>query len=151
MRPKRHEQALAAVMADVIATPDGATYFAKKISGAWQRYDLPGDHPLIGRSAPDLEFEDGTRLGEYCREGGALLFDLTGDPHIAELGAKWQDRLRTVRLRTISLRTKEASDLAALFVRPDGCVALAINKGADPAGAEQAISTWIGPPHGPCA
>jgi 2-polyprenyl-6-methoxyphenol hydroxylase-like FAD-dependent oxidoreductase len=146
MRPKRHEQALAAVMADVIGTRDGATYFAKKISGASQRYDLPGDHPLIGRSAPDLEFEDSTRLGEYCREGGALLFDLAGDPQIAALGAKWPDCLRTV-----SLRTKEASDLAALFVRPDGCVAFAIDRGADPAGAEQAISTWIGPPHGPGA
>ncbi len=29
-------------------------------------HDLPGDPPVIGRGAPDFEFEDGTRLGSCC-------------------------------------------------------------------------------------
>src|SRR5260370_1347622 len=82
MGPKRRERrdlALTSVIADLIGGPGGATSLAKKISGVWQRYDLPGDHPLIGRSAPDLEFEHGRRLGEYCHEGGGLFFNFNGD------------------------------------------------------------------------
>jgi hypothetical protein len=63
LRPEPHARAMAAIVRDLIQTPAGATYFAQKIAGIWPRYNLPGDHPVIGRSAPDLEFEDGTRLG----------------------------------------------------------------------------------------
>jgi 2-polyprenyl-6-methoxyphenol hydroxylase-like FAD-dependent oxidoreductase len=139
MRPRRHEHALAMVMADLIRTKEGATYFAKKISGVWQRYEMPGDQPLIGRSAPDLEFEDGRRLGEYCVDGRALLFNLADDRRIAALGARWSDRLRVV-----TARTAERSELAALFVRPDGCVAWATDAGADLSGGESALSMWLG-------
>jgi 2-polyprenyl-6-methoxyphenol hydroxylase-like FAD-dependent oxidoreductase len=139
MRPKQHENALAAVVRDLIGTRDGATYFAKKISGAWQRYDLPGNHPLTGRSAPDLEFEDGSRLGEYCHDGRALLFDLADDPRICALGAAW-----ATRLHVVSIRTREKSNLAALFVRPDGCVAWAADDRKDSTEAAAALSAWLG-------
>jgi 2-polyprenyl-6-methoxyphenol hydroxylase-like FAD-dependent oxidoreductase len=139
MRPKRHEMALTTVVRDLVGTRDGATYFAKKISGVWQRYELPGDHPLIGCSAPDLEFEDGSRLGEYCHDGRALLFDLAGNQQICELGAKWGDRLRVV-----SIRLKDNSDLTALFVRPDGCVAWAAKGQPELDGASTALSEWLG-------
>jgi 2-polyprenyl-6-methoxyphenol hydroxylase-like FAD-dependent oxidoreductase len=89
LRPKPHEQALYAIVRDLIGTREGATYFVKKISGAWQRCDLPGRHPLIGRSAPDLEFEDGSRLGEYCHDGRALLFNFANNSDVAAFGARW--------------------------------------------------------------
>ena len=54
MGPKRRDLELASLIADIIGGRYGATSLAKRISSVWQRYDLPGDHPLIGRSAPDL-------------------------------------------------------------------------------------------------
>jgi hypothetical protein len=141
LRPKPHEQALYAIVRDLIGTREGATYFVKKISGAWQRYDLPGRHPLVGRSAPDLEFEDGSRLGEYCHDGRTLLFNLADNAEMAALGARWGERLRVV-----SRRTRDTSRLAALFVRPDGCVAWACDDVADAAEGYAAVSTWLGKP-----
>jgi 2-polyprenyl-6-methoxyphenol hydroxylase-like FAD-dependent oxidoreductase len=139
MRPRRHELALTAVVEDLIRTREGATYFAKKISGVWQRYQLPGDHTLIGRSAPDFEFEDGSRLGEYCRDGRALLFDFADDNCVGQLGAQWGERLRVVRARL-----KEGSGPTALFVRPDGCVAWASSGVRDLDAAGAALTEWLG-------
>lgn len=139
MRPKRRGFALTSLFGDLIAAGDGATYLAKRISGVWQRYDLPGDHPFIGQSAPDLEFEDGTRLGEYCHDAHALLFHFGDDPRISSLGARWRGPLRV-----ITTRLKETSDLTALFVRPDGFVAWAANRALDLDQAASALSTWLG-------
>ena len=138
MGPKRHRRAHTSIMADLIRG-GGATYLAKKVSGVWQRYDLLGDHPLIGQSAPDLEFEDGKRLGECCHDGRALLFDFVDDARISMLGARWRGRLNI-----ITTRLKENSDLTALFVRPDGFVAWATNGQPDLDRAASALSTWLG-------
>ena len=53
----------------------------------WRRFPVlrcattcGGDHPLIGRSAPDFEFEDGARLGALLHDGKGLLLDLRGRP-----------------------------------------------------------------------
>jgi 2-polyprenyl-6-methoxyphenol hydroxylase-like FAD-dependent oxidoreductase len=142
MGPKRRDLALTSLIADVIGGPGGATSLAKRISGVWQRYDLPGDHPLIGRSAPDLEFEDGRRLGEHCHDGRALLFNFNNDARISALGAQWPDRLNVM-----TTRLKEDSDLTALFVRPDGFVAWAANGQFDLDHGAAALSTWLGKIH----
>ena len=139
MGPKRHRRARISVLTDLIGGRGGATSLAKKVSGVWQRYDLPGDHPLVGRSAPDLDFEDGKRLGEYCHDGRALLFNLSGDARIPTLGARWRGRLNV-----ITTRLKEKSDLTALFVRPDGFVAWAADTEIDLDRAASALSTWLG-------
>ncbi len=139
MGPKHRRRARSSVMADLIGGGDRATSLAKKISGVWQRYDLPGDHPLAGRSAPDLEFEDGSKLGEHGREGSALLFDFVGDARISRLGERWRGRLKI-----ITTRLKENSDLTALFVRPDGFVAWAANGQPDLDRAASVLSTWLG-------
>ncbi len=139
MGPKRRDLALTSLLADVIGGPGGATSLAKRISGVWQRYDLPGDHPLVGTSAPDLEFEDGRTLGDYCHEGRALLFNLNGNTRISAMGAHWRDRLNV-----ITAKLKENSDLSALFVRPDGFVAWASNGKLDLDLAASALSTWLG-------
>jgi 2-polyprenyl-6-methoxyphenol hydroxylase-like FAD-dependent oxidoreductase len=139
MRPEPHEMALTSVMRDIIGTRDGATYFSKKISGVWQRYDIPGDHPLIGKTAPDFEFTDGTRLGEHCHDGSALLFDFGRNLQLREFGAKWGGRLKVV---TVTLKENEGP--TALFARPDGCVAWASNEHPNLNEAATAISTWLG-------
>ena len=69
MRPSRSSRALEAIIRDLIDTRDGATYFAERVWGVSLRYDLGGGHPLVGRSAPDFELADGTKLGELLRNG----------------------------------------------------------------------------------
>ena len=69
MRPSRSSRALEAIIRDLIDTRDGATYFAERVWGVSLRYDLGGSHPLVGRSAPDFELADGTKLGELLRHG----------------------------------------------------------------------------------
>jgi len=103
MRPTPHAQAMQAVVRELIDTPAGASFFAQKIAGTWLRYNLPGDHPLIGRSAPDFEFEDGTRLGALLNNGKPLLLDF----------------------RNTAVKPKDALGLTALLIRPDGFVAWA--------------------------
>ena len=138
MGPKRYRRARFPMIADIIGGA-GAKSLARKISGVWHRYDLPGDHPLVGRSAPDLEFEDGRKLGDFCRTGSGLLFDFVGDIRVSTLGARWRGRLNT-----ITTRLKKNSDLTALLVRPDGFVAWASNGQPELDGAASALRMWLG-------
>jgi hypothetical protein len=65
MRLDERSRALCTVLTDLLATRDGAMFVFKKISGVLLRYDLDGDYERTGAAAPDLEFFDGTRVGEY--------------------------------------------------------------------------------------
>jgi 2-polyprenyl-6-methoxyphenol hydroxylase-like FAD-dependent oxidoreductase len=129
MRTDAHARALRKIIADLIDTTTGTTYFAKKISGVWQGYDLPGDHPWVGRSAPDLVLADSTRLGDHLHGGTGLLLDLGGLPSTV-------DDKRVPVLRT---GCPDHADLPGLLVRPDGIVAWA---GGD--GLAEATATWFG-------
>ena len=141
LRPEPYARAMAAIVREIIDTPAGASFFARKISGAWLRYDLPGDHPLIGRSAPDLLFEDRTRLGEHLNEGKALLLSLNGGETLRTLTESWAGRLNY-----LSAIAKDHLGLTALLVRPDGFVAWATDGEPDPSQAAEAITRWLGPP-----
>ncbi|WP_242585985.1 FAD-dependent monooxygenase [Streptomyces sp. MST-110588] len=128
MRPESHARALREVVAEMSRTVAGTTFFAKKISGVWQRYDLPGDHPLTGRSAPDLELADGTRLAAHMHDGRALLLDLADDAGLRRRAAGYGDRVRVV-----TATCPARPELAGLLVRPDGITAWAADAvpGAD--------------------
>ena len=139
MRPDAQTGALRNVVTDLMRTPDGATYFVKKLIGLWIDYDLDGDHPLVGRRTPDLAFDDGTRLGEHCVDGRPVLVDL-GDGRLAELAAGWGARVNVL------VRTCPADpELAGLLVRPDGYVAWAANEGDEGEdGLVEALNRWFG-------
>lgn len=139
LRPDLHAQALNRMIRELIETRGGATFFARKISGVWLHYDLPGDHPLIGHSAPDYPFSDGSRLGDRLRTGKAVLVDFTEDKRLAELSAGWPDRMGYV-----SGSTPDTKGAAAVFVRPDGFVAWAAEADPNPAQAAAAITQWLG-------
>src|SRR6185437_2124989 len=144
MRPDPHARAIAAVIRDLIQTRDGATYFVDKISGASLRYDLPRedggeDHPLIGRSAPDFEFADGTRLGSYLHEGDGALIDFTGSSELRALAER-----RGAQVKYLSVTTSDSKGLTAMLVRPDGFVAWATDAAPDAAAAEASLRRWFG-------
>ncbi|QKD02784.1 FAD-dependent monooxygenase [Mesorhizobium loti] len=139
MRPSPNSRALEAIIRDLIATRDGATYFAERVWGVSLRYDLGGDHPLIGRSAPDFELADGTRFGERLRNGRGLLLDFDVSPALQALTSRWSGRITY-----IASNAKERLGLSALLVRPDGVVAWAADAEPDPEGAAQAAARWFG-------
>jgi 2-polyprenyl-6-methoxyphenol hydroxylase-like FAD-dependent oxidoreductase len=139
MRPEPHARATAAVIREVIDTREGTTYFAEKISGIGLRYNLGTNHPLIGRSSPDFEFEDGTRLGTLLHSGKALLLDFAGTEKLRVMSKPWEGRLTYV-----STKARDTKGLTALFIRPDGFVAWVAESELKCAEAETAITRWLG-------
>ena len=141
MRPDPHAQAIATVVRDLINTKDVTSYFVEKISGMLLRYDLPGDHPLIGRNAPDLEFEDGSRLGPLLHDGTGLLLDFTGKEELSILSQRWSSRMKYV-----AAQPKESQGLTTLLIRPDGFVAWASNADPNLQSIEESMHRWFGHP-----
>jgi 2-polyprenyl-6-methoxyphenol hydroxylase-like FAD-dependent oxidoreductase len=141
MRPSRSSRALEAIIRDLIDTRDGATYFAERVWGVSLRYDLGQGHPLVGRSAPDFEFPDGTRLGELLRNGTGLLLDFDASAPLQALAHRWRDRIAYV-----ASDAKDRLGLSAVLVRPDGFVAWAGEAAPNYEEAAQAASRWFGAP-----
>lgn len=139
MRPS--SRALQAVVRDLIATRDGATYFAEKVWGVSLRYDLGEEHPLVGKSCPDFELQDGTRVGPRLHDGNGLLLDFGAHAPLASLDGVWGESLRYV-----ASDAKDRLGLSALLVRPDGVVAWASETSAvNVDDVARAASRWFGP------
>lgn len=136
MRPS--SRPLQAVVRDLVDTRDGATYFAERVWGVSIRYDLGEDHPLVGRSCPDLELEDGTRLGSLLRDGNGLLLDFGPQPSLRALDGLWGDRVRYV-----ASDARDCLGLRALLVRPDGFVAWASDTTPGPEEVTRAAARWF--------
>ncbi|MFF3707981.1 FAD-dependent oxidoreductase [Streptomyces phaeochromogenes] len=140
MRGDAKSAALREVVADLLSTRDGTTYAVKKISGADQHIDLPGDHPLVGRFVPDLWLRDGSRLADHGHGGGFLLLDRTPDGTFARLAQSWAGRVSSV--------TDGHATPTGVLVRPDGVVAWASDATdiAAVTGLESALHRWTGTP-----
>ncbi|MFJ4653760.1 FAD-dependent monooxygenase [Nocardia sp. NPDC088792] len=135
LRGDSKSAALRDVIAQLLGTRDGATFAVKQISGVTQHFDLPGDHPLVGRFAPDLALRDGSRLADHGHGGGFLLLDRTPDGAFARLAAAWDGRVTSV--------TDDHATPAGVLVRPDGVVAWASDT-ADSTGLDEALNRWAG-------
>jgi hypothetical protein len=139
MRPSRSSRALEAIIRDLIDTRDGATYFAERVWGVSLRYDLGGSHPLVGRSAPDFELLDGTKLGELLRNGKGLLLDFDARAPFQALASRWNGRITYV-----ATDAKDRLGLCAVLVRPDGFVGWAADAVPNLEEAAPAASRWFG-------
>jgi 2-polyprenyl-6-methoxyphenol hydroxylase-like FAD-dependent oxidoreductase len=138
MRPDRQSRALQAILRDLIYTRDGATYFAERVWGVSLRYDLGDEHPLVGRSCPDFELEDGTRLGTLVRDGNGLLLDFGRQASLQALDGLWGDHVRYV-----ASDAKDRLGLCTLLVRPDGFVAWASDTTPSPEEVTRAAARWF--------
>jgi len=138
MRPDRNARALQAVLRDLINTRDGATYFAERVWGVSLRYDLGEEHPLVGRSCPDFELEDGTRLGTLLRDGNGVLLEFGGQASLRALDGVWGDQVRYV-----AGDARDRLGLSALLVRPDGFVAWASDTTPSPEEVTRAAARWF--------
>lgn len=54
MRPNPQSRALREIVGDPAETVTGTTYLTARLNSAGVRYELTGEHPLTGRSVPDL-------------------------------------------------------------------------------------------------
>jgi 2-polyprenyl-6-methoxyphenol hydroxylase-like FAD-dependent oxidoreductase len=139
MRPNRSSRALQAIIRDLIDTQDGATYFAEHVWGLSLRYDLGGEHPLVGRSAPDFELLDGTKLGGLLRMGKGLLLDFDAHAPLQALAGRWSEQITYV-----ACDATDRLGLSAVLVRPDGFVAWVDDAAFNLEEASQAASRWFG-------
>ncbi len=143
MKPGPGARALNAIMRDLMDTRDGATYIAGRLWGVTTHYDLGGDHPLVGHSVPNFEFEHGARIGGLMHDGKGLLLDFDGNVLLKTLASEYGDQLKYV-----SGRAKEQLGLSAALIRPDGFVAWASDSDASGSEAKessirQAAALWF--------
>ncbi len=141
MRPSRSSRALEAIIRDLIDTRDGATYFAERVWGVSLRYDLGGSHPLVGRSVPDFELVDGTKIGGLFNKGAGLFLDFDTLPSLEALASRWRDRITYV-----AGDARDRLGLNAVLVRPDGFVAWASEGAPNGEEAAQVALRWFGEP-----
>ncbi|WP_326565948.1 FAD-dependent monooxygenase [Amycolatopsis rhabdoformis] len=149
LRGDPQSAALRAVVTALLATPDGATYALKQISGVTHHFPLPGTHPLVGCYAPDVSLADGSRLADHTHTGGFALLDRTPDTAFGRVASAWP-----TRVTTIADKPGDPGTPTGLLVRPDGVVAWATDTpdardNADAADAAELASTlhrWAGAP-----
>jgi hypothetical protein len=141
MRGDAASSALRSVLTDFFGTSDGATYYVKRASGLWPRYDLgeTDSHPLVGSMMPKIQFDDGTWLADHAHTGRTLLVDLAGDERLSALARPYAGRVELIR------GGADGSGLSGLLVRPDGFVAWASADGAgDLTVLKAAVTQWLG-------
>jgi 2-polyprenyl-6-methoxyphenol hydroxylase-like FAD-dependent oxidoreductase len=138
IRPGPSARALNTIIRDLINTRDGATYFAARVWGVFTRYDLGSDHPLVGHSVPNFEFNDGATIGELMHDGRAMLLDFKSNPSLKTLASEYGDRIKYV-----SGRTKEQFGLRVALIRPDGVIAWASENDPDYSELQDAVAHWL--------
>jgi oxygenase len=120
------------------------------VSGLDIRYGHSAE-PAFGARCPDAAFRSagGARLspglGGPLLRGQAVLVDLCAEgdhgQRLADAAQPWQDQVRTVSAQAAPCSPFSGYD--ALLVRPDGYVAWAAERSADPA---PALAQWFGRP-----
>lgn len=138
LRPDLYGRALANLLQDFINTTDGTTYLAGRSWGLEQRYELDDSHPLVGRSAPDFEFEDGSRLGEKLRKGCFVVVAFQDQQELAEAVQSMGPMVNY-----FGSPAKQMFGLRALLVRPDGVVAWVSEKEPVLDELKTALSRWL--------
>jgi 2-polyprenyl-6-methoxyphenol hydroxylase-like FAD-dependent oxidoreductase len=138
MKPTPNAQAMYSILSDMINTKDGATYIAGRVWGINMQYDLGSDNPLVGRSVPNFELENGTTIGHLMYDGQGLLIDFTGIDQLKTFANKYPGQIKY-----FSGKAKEQLGLNSLLVRPDGIVAWATDAEVDMAELEKAAEGWF--------
>lgn len=138
MGPAPQARALNAIVRDLMDTRDGATYIAGRVWGVSMHYNLGGDHPLIGYSVPNFEFEDGTKINGLMQDGLGILLDFGRDASLKTLANEYGDRIRY-----ISGSAMEQLGLSALLIRPDGFITWASDSEADYSKVQKAADRWF--------
>ncbi len=138
MGPDPQARALYAIVSDLMNTRDGATYFAGRVWGVLTHTNLGSDHPLVGRSLPNFEFGDGTRIGELMRGGQGMLLDFDRRAALETWASKYGGKIKYV-----SGSAKDRLGVSAALIRPDGIVAWASDNDPDCNELQKAAARWF--------
>lgn len=141
MKPGPNAPALRQLVHDLMNTSDGTTHVHRKTSGLFHRYDLGSEHPLVGRTAPDFRFEDGTRLGDLLRRGQGVALDFGSDRTLQVRVKGWEGRIRYA-----AGQVRKDLGFRALLIRPDGIVVWANEDVPDRDEFALAAAHWFGRP-----
>ncbi|MFD4442204.1 FAD-dependent monooxygenase [Nocardia sp. NPDC058519] len=141
MKPGPNAPALRQLVHDLMNTADGTTHTYRTTSGLFDRYDLGNEHPLVGRTAPDFRFEDGTRLGDLLRGGQGVALDFSSDRALQVTAKGWAGRIRYA-----AGQVRNDLGFRALLIRPDGIVAWVDDAAPDRDGFARAATHWFGRP-----
>jgi 3-(3-hydroxy-phenyl)propionate hydroxylase len=122
---------------------------AAEMSGLGIRYELGGDHPLVGRRMPDLDLDtaNGTvRVYSLLHSARPVLLNL-GERSSVEI-TSWADRVQLIEAEYTGTWDLPAigsvTAPATVLVRPDGHVAWVGDRAQS--GLAEALITWLGPP-----
>jgi 2-polyprenyl-6-methoxyphenol hydroxylase-like FAD-dependent oxidoreductase len=140
MRPDPDARALNAIVRDLMNTRDGATYMAGRVWGIFTHYDLGGDHPLVGHSVPNFEFEDGSSIGELMHDGRGILLDFDMNTSLEILASEYGGRIKY-----ISGSAKDRLGVSTILIRPDGIIAWASDNAPDCSELQKAAARWFVP------
>jgi bifunctional hydroxylase/dehydrase len=137
---------LRTVFAELMRYDDVLRHLAGMVSGLAIRYDLDGEHPLVGMRLPkaDLVSAEGkTTTVEPLRHGLGAVLDFSDDAGLCAVARRWPGRVNVVSAQPHELSpTSRLAGVPALLARPDGYVAWV---GADAAGLAAALERWFGP------
>ncbi|OTA83532.1 hypothetical protein M434DRAFT_400681 [Hypoxylon sp. CO27-5] len=139
LKPDMFGIALRRLMSDLLETTDGTNLFIDRIWGLSLRYDLGDEHPAVGCSAPDFEFDDGTRLGPKLETGRGLLLNFGSNTELKDLIRKYESKVDY-----LSTEAKDQLGLKSLLIRPDGVVAWVAEEKPDMDSAKAALERWFG-------
>lgn len=138
------------LFADLGALGDARRRLAELVTGAGTRYDarIPGEHPWLGRLAPNMALTgtDGVRVtvAELLASARPVLlrFAEGAAPPVP------RDRVDTYRVRCAEHLGRPAPpDLEGLLLRPDGHIAwLSTTDAPQPHTLADALGTWITQP-----
>ena len=146
-RTDERTDALREIVLELLGMEEPRKRIAAEMSGLGIRYDLGGEHPLVGRRMPDLDLvtpEGSTRVFALLRDARPVFLDL-GAPGRFDL-TPWSDRIKRVHgecagpweLPALGLVTAPS----AVLIRPDGYVAWVCD--GTPDGLWQAMNSWFG-------
>jgi hypothetical protein len=138
MRPAPASRALNAIVRDLMNTRDGATYIAGRVWGVFTHYDLGGDHPLVGHSVPNFEFEEGLRIGDLMHDGKGILLDFDRNASLKTVASEYGGRIKY-----ISRNAKDRFAVSALLIRPDGMIAWASDNDPDRSELQKTAARWF--------
>ncbi|GAA4424472.1 rifampin monooxygenase [Actinokineospora soli] len=125
-------QAVRRLVSELMDFDEVRRHLTEKITATGVRYDLGGDHPLVGKRLRDTGLKRG-RLYELTHAGRGLLLDQTGALSVEG----WADRVDHV------VDVSEELDALAVLLRPDGHVAWA---GSDQDDLAEHLPRWFGAP-----
>ncbi len=142
-------EALREIVAELLGMEEPRKRIAAEMSGLGIRYDLGGEHPLVGRRMPDLDLTTANgplRVYSLLHHARPALVNL-GERRAFDI-TPWADRVQLIdaeyagtwELPAIGTVTAPA----AVLIRPDGYVAWAGDR-TQPE-LNDALITWFGPP-----